>query len=104
MTWYVEQGEPLHPVVQLALEETEETSSEVVVERGSQAAGHSLKELRVETETGMFVLAVQRGSRWIYRPRSGFSFQESDRVISVGPEEGEEELAALTRAPVPAQG
>ena len=26
MTWYVEQGEPLHPVVQLALEETEETS------------------------------------------------------------------------------
>ena len=70
MTWYVEQGEPLHPVVQLALEETEETSSEVVVERGSQAAGHSLKELRVETETGMFVLAVQRGSRWIYRPRS----------------------------------
>ena len=31
MTWYVEQGEPLHPVVQLALEETEETSSEVVV-------------------------------------------------------------------------
>jgi uncharacterized protein with PhoU and TrkA domain len=104
MTWYVEQGEPLHPVVQLALEETEETSSEVVVERGSQAAGRSLKELRVETETGMFVLAVQRGSRWIYRPRSGFSFQEGDRVISVGPEEGEEELAALTRAPVPAQG
>ena len=33
MTWYVEQGEPLHPVVQLALEETEETSAETVVER-----------------------------------------------------------------------
>ena len=31
-------------------------------------------------------------------------FQEGDRVISVGPEEGEDELAALTRAPVPAQG
>jgi uncharacterized protein with PhoU and TrkA domain len=104
MTWYVEQGEPLHPVVQLALEETEETSSEVVVERGSQAAGRSLKELRVETETGMFVLAVQRGSRWIYRPRSGFSFQEGDRVISVGPEEGEDELASLSRAPVVAHG
>ena len=25
MTWYVEHGEPLHPVVQMALEETEET-------------------------------------------------------------------------------
>jgi uncharacterized protein with PhoU and TrkA domain len=104
MTWYVEQGEPLHPVVQLALEETEETSSEVMVERGSPAEGHSLKDLRLETETGMFVLAVQRGSRWIYRPRSRFSFQEGDRVISIGPEEGEEELAALTRPPAVAHG
>jgi uncharacterized protein with PhoU and TrkA domain len=104
MTWYVEKGESLHPVVQLALEETEETSSEVVVERGSAAAGRSLRELQIETETGMFVLAIQRGSRWIYRPRSRFALQEGDRLISVGPEEGEEELAAITRAPVAAHG
>jgi uncharacterized protein with PhoU and TrkA domain len=104
MTWYVEQGEPLHPVVQLALEETEETSSEVVVEAGSRAVGRSLRELRLETETGMFVLAVQRGSRWIYRPRSRFMLQEGDRLISVGPEEGEEELAAICRTPVAARG
>ncbi len=104
MTWYVEKGEPLHPVVQFALEETEETSSEVVVEAGSHAVGRSLRDLRLETETGMFVLAVQRGSRWIYRPRSRFTLQEGDRLISVGPEEGEEELAALCRAPVAAHG
>jgi uncharacterized protein with PhoU and TrkA domain len=104
MTWYVEQGESLHPVVQLALEETEETSSEVIVERGSRAAGRTLRDLQLETETGMFVLAVQRGSRWIYRPRSRFSLQEGDRLISIGPEEGEEELGALTRAPVAAHG
>src|SRR6266487_1993939 len=90
MTWYVEQGVPLHPVVQLALEETEETSAETVVQRGSPADGKSLKELRVETETGMFVLAVQRGPRWIYRPRPGFVLLQDDRLISVGPEEGEE--------------
>jgi uncharacterized protein with PhoU and TrkA domain len=104
MTWYVERGEPLHPVVQLALEETEETSAETVVEPGSRAAGHSLAELKIETETGMFVLAVQRGSRWIYRPRGRFTLQEGDRLISVGPEEGDEELAALCRAPVAAHG
>ena len=46
MTWYVEHGEPLHPVVQMALEETEETSAETVVQPGSPAAGRSLKELR----------------------------------------------------------
>ncbi len=104
MTWYVERGEPLHPVVQMALEETEETSAETVVQPGSAAAGGSLKELRVETETGMFVLAVQRGARWIYRPRPGFVLQEGDRLISVGPEEGEEELWALTGAPVAVEG
>ena len=104
MTWYVEHGEPLHPVVQMALEETEETSSETIVEKGSRADGHSLRELRVETETGMFVLAVQRGSRWIYRPRAGFSLQAGDRLISVGPEEGEEELQALCGATAPAYG
>ena len=47
----------------------------------------------------MFVLAVQRGARWIYRPRGTFVLQEGDRLISVGPEEGEEELWQLTGAP-----
>ena len=97
MTWYVEHGEPLHPVVQMALEETEETSTEMVVEQGTPADGRSLKDLRVETETGMFVLAIQRGPRWIYRPRARFVLRAGDRLIAVGPEEGEEELAALCR-------
>jgi uncharacterized protein with PhoU and TrkA domain len=95
MTWYVEQGEPLHPVVQMALEETEETSAETIVQPGSPADGRSLRDLRFETETGMFVLAVQRGARWIYRPRGVFTLQAGDRLISVGPDEGEDELIAL---------
>ena len=104
MTWYVEQGEPLHPVVQLALEETEETSFETVVDADTPAEGHSLKDLRLETETGMFVLAVQRGARWIYRPRGPFVFRAGDRVIAVGPEEGAEELEELCRVPATATG
>jgi uncharacterized protein with PhoU and TrkA domain len=47
----------------------------------------------------MFVLAVQRGSRWIYRPRASFVLREGDRLISVGPEEGEQELQALCGVP-----
>jgi uncharacterized protein with PhoU and TrkA domain len=105
MTWYVEQGEPLHPVVQMALEETEETSIETVVQAGAPADGRSLKELQVETETGMFVLAIQRGARWTYRPRGTFVLHAGDRLISIGPEEGEEELLALCGgAPVAVDG
>ena len=104
MTWLIEHGEELHPVVQMALEETEEVVTETLVERGSRADGRSLRQLQVETETGMFVLAVQRGRRWIYRPRPRFELQAGDRVISIGPEEGAAELEALCRAPAPALG
>ena len=102
MTWYVERGEELHPVVQLALSETEETGYETVVERGAVAEGQTLKHLRIETETGMFVLAVQRGRRWIYRPRARFALEAGDRLIAVGPEEGGAELDALVRVPAAA--
>ena len=98
MTWYVEHGEELHPVVQMALEETEETGAMVVVEEGSAADGRSLKELQLSTETGMWVLAVRRGQRWIYRPRPAFVFQAGDRIVALGPEEGAPELEALCRA------
>jgi uncharacterized protein with PhoU and TrkA domain len=102
LTWYVEHGEPLHPVVQMALEETEETSEQFVVEAGAVADGRSLAELQVETETGMFVLAVQRGARWNYRPRGVFRLAAGDRLIAVGPEEGAEALEALCRVSAPA--
>jgi uncharacterized protein with PhoU and TrkA domain len=102
MTWYVEHGEELHPVVQIALEETEETSAQTIVQPGSPADGKSLRDLRFETETGMFVLAIQRGTRWVYRPRGVFMLQAGDRLISVGPDEGEDELIALCgEQPIP---
>jgi uncharacterized protein with PhoU and TrkA domain len=99
MTWYVENGEGLHPVIQMALEETEETSNETIVEAGSPADGRSIRDLRLETETGMFVLAVQRGRRWLYRPRAALMLAAGDRLISIGPEEGAAELAAVCRVP-----
>ena len=99
MTWLVEHGGELHPVIQMALEESEEVATETVVEPGCRAEGRSLKDLQLETETGMLVLAVQRGRRWNYRPRPRFELQAGDRVISIGPEEGVTELDALCRAP-----
>ena len=102
LTWPIEHGEELHPVIQMALEETDEVTAETLIEEGSRADGRSLKELQVETETGMFVLAVQRGRRWIYRPRPRFEFLAGDRVISIGPEEGVAELDALAGSAEPA--
>jgi len=99
MTVLVEEGQELHPVVAEAISSSEESSAESIVEPGSRADGANLKDLSLETETGMLVLAVQRGRRWIYRPRPRFELKAGDRVISIGPEEGVEGLQALVRAP-----
>ena len=95
MTRLVEQGEELHPVIAAALVESDEFGHETEIHAASPADGRSIKELRIETETGMFVLAVQRGRRWSYRPKPSFVLQSGDRVIAVGPAEGADELDTL---------
>jgi uncharacterized protein with PhoU and TrkA domain len=95
MTRLVEAGEELHPVIAAALVESDEVGHETVVGPGSAADGHSIKDLSIETETGMFVLAVQRGRRWTYRPKPRFVLAAGDRIIALGPAEGGEELDAL---------
>lgn len=95
MTRLVEQGEELHPVIAAALVESDEVGYEGLVADGSPAGGRSIRDLRIETETGMFVLAVQRGRRWTYRPKPRFVLHAGDRVIAIGPVEGGEELDRL---------
>jgi len=99
MTRLIEVGEEPHPVVAEAIFASDEVAVESIVEPGSRAERSSLKDLSLETEAGMFVLAVQRGRRWIYRPRPRFELDAGDRVISIGPEDGIPELEALVRSP-----
>ncbi|MFN2594990.1 MAG: potassium channel family protein [Actinomycetota bacterium] len=96
MTRPVENGEELHPVIAAALVESDEVGHETVVGQGSPADGHSIRDLSIETETGMFVLAVQRGRRWTYRPKPRFVLEAGDRVIAIGPPEGGDELDQMT--------
>jgi uncharacterized protein with PhoU and TrkA domain len=95
MTRLVEQEDEPHPVISEALAEADEIVVQEVVSEGGAAAGKTLRELQLRTETGMEALAIQRGGRWIYRPRSGQKLAVGDRVIAVGPEDGIEELEAL---------
>lgn len=95
MTRLVESGEELHPVIAAALVESDEVGHETIVGAGSRADGRSIKELTIETETGMFVLAIQRGRRWTYRPKPRFVLEAGDRIIAIGPAEGGEELDRL---------
>jgi uncharacterized protein with PhoU and TrkA domain len=95
MVWLIEQGEELHPVLALALGDADEVAVKVPVAPGSAADGRSLAELRLETETGFYLLAVQRGGRYFYRPRPEVVLSAGDQLIATGPDEGHGLLAEL---------
>ena len=65
------------------------------VSPGSPADSKTLGALQLETETGMFALAINRGGRWTYRPRDTYTVRGGDSVIATGAPEGLEPLAEL---------
>ncbi len=101
MTRLLEQEEEPHPVIAEALSEAEEIVGDCEIVEGSMVAGRTLRELGLRSEIGADVLAVQRGDRWIYRPRGSLTLLAGDRVIAVAPEEGMAELADLAAGIIP---
>jgi uncharacterized protein with PhoU and TrkA domain len=95
MVWLIEEGEELHPILAIALGEADEVVVRVPIAAGSPADGKSLKELRLETETGFYLLAIRRGGRYIYRPRKDVVLRAGDELIATGPDEGHRLLAEL---------
>ncbi len=95
MVWIVEKGEEVHPVLSAALGESDEIVLKLTVSPGSPADGKTLEALQLETETGMFALAVNRAGRWTYRPRDNYALRGDDSLLVTGAPEGLEPLAAL---------
>lgn len=94
MTWVVEQGESVHPILELALGESDDVVVEFPIAAGSAADGHTLAELQLNIEPGYTVLALRRGQRYIYRPTGRQTLYAGDEVIASGPDEGRAQLAA----------
>jgi uncharacterized protein with PhoU and TrkA domain len=95
MVWMVEKGEEVHPVLSAAVGESDEVVIKLTVSSGSPADGKTLEDLKLETETGMFALAVNRGGRWTYRPRDTYTLRADDSLLATGAPEGLEPLAEL---------
>jgi uncharacterized protein with PhoU and TrkA domain len=95
MVWVVENGEEIHPVLSAAVGESDEIVLKLTVSPGSPADGKTLESLRIETETGMYALAVNRGGRWTYRPRDTYMLRGGDSLLVTGAPEGLEPLAEL---------
>jgi uncharacterized protein with PhoU and TrkA domain len=83
-----------HPVLQLSIRQAEETVARVPVTSGSSLAHKTLAEARIPEETGMWVLAIRRGSKYI-RPKPDSKIEAGDVVIASGYADGVENLKKL---------
>jgi uncharacterized protein with PhoU and TrkA domain len=87
-------GIETHPVLKLAIEEADETVTQVLVTENSPLANKTLKEARIPEETGMWVLAIKRGEKCI-RPKPDSKIEVGDILIASGYADGEEDLKKL---------
>lgn len=94
MTWIIEKGEEVHPILEIALGDSDEVVVELPVAQGAVADDALLSELALNIEPGFTVLAIRRGARYLYRPSGATRLLAEDEVILSGPDEGRENLAA----------
>ena len=87
-------GEEPHPVLKMAIEEAEETIERVIVSEHSSLVGKTLKEASIPEKTGMWVIVLRRGDRWM-RPLPRSVIKAGDVIIASGYAEGEEDLRRL---------
>ena len=95
MVWLIEQSTELHPVLGIALGDTDDMVVKLPVGERAEVAGKSLSELQLPIEPGFNVLAIERGGRFTYRPRSTAVLEIGDEILANGPEEGRAALAEL---------
>jgi uncharacterized protein with PhoU and TrkA domain len=86
---------PLHPVFLASIEESDEIILKMEV-KNADIFDRTLKELRIETRTGMFILAIRRKEgRWVYNPAGDAEIRNGDLLIMRGPREGEAKMREI---------
>lgn len=95
MVWLIEKSSDLHPVLEVALGDTDDIVVRMPLAEGASATGRTLGDLDLAIEPGFNVLAIEREGRYLYRPRKQVELVVGDRVLANGPEEGQAALAEM---------
>ncbi|MDD1746682.1 MAG: potassium transporter TrkA [Methanomassiliicoccales archaeon] len=83
------------PFLPIVLKEAEEKIKSLNLADGSDMVNRTIEDLGVESETGMRIIALKRGKRWIYDPETNNKLKAGDILIVRGTENGFEVLRAF---------
>ena len=72
-----------HPIIRRIMEDTEEELGRVTVRPGSVLIGKTLQQLKLPSKIGTRILAIKRGTRYIYNPGKDDVIEEGDVLIAV---------------------
>ncbi|WP_048148416.1 potassium channel family protein [Palaeococcus ferrophilus] len=91
------EGVELHPVIREAIMESEEVIGRFIVAPHSVLVGKTLEELDLASNTGVWLIAVRRGKRWIFAPDGDFKILANDVLIGRGTQTSIDYLKELAR-------
>jgi uncharacterized protein with PhoU and TrkA domain len=94
MAEVVLRGVEPHPVLTLAIKEAEETVAQACVSADSSLVNKTLKEARVDEDTGMWVLVIKRGGKAL-RPKGDTRIQVGDTLVASGYSKGVDDFRKL---------
>ncbi|WMW24930.1 TrkA C-terminal domain-containing protein [Methanolobus sediminis] len=90
----------LHPIITIAVRESDEVITKLVVQECSPIIEKTFGQLKLETETGVHVMAIKREERWVYRPNKRTVVKAGDILIARGSHTGEEALFEMCACPL----
>lgn len=89
-----------HPILRESIKEGDVGITMASVSSGSALDGRSLGQLRLASETGMWVIAIRRGKKWIYGPEKAEVLKDGDIIIVRGPPDGFKRFRKMTGRPL----
>ena len=90
----------LHPILKMSIRDSDVVFTRVEVSENSVLCNKTLGELKLASETGMMVIAMRHGIKWLYGPTKSTKIDPGDIIFAKGPEDGEKRLIELAKGEV----
>ena len=88
-------GKILHPIIKDVLKESDESIAKTKISKNSVMAEKTLGSMKFRSNTGIDVIAIKRGKRWIFDPKKNTKIHLGDTLITVGSVESCERMVKI---------